>query len=185
MLHRLVTSNFEGTSTTDLTPRVIDGSKTARQSKPPKISFIIFEMYFYVRFTRKCQRPMTSGHTNAPSPQAYRSISRQSRMFTSSRRKRSSHMKRLSYGSRTTPKHWCVRIVEMHRPTHDCQLFPLPYDEFLLGISDVTGELMRLAITSIACGERERASEICGFVRKCSAGVSAFLSIHTTDECRL
>lgn len=53
--------------------------------------------------------------------------------------------------------------------------FPLPYDEFLLGISDVTGELMRLAITSIARGGgRERASAICDFVRRCSADFEQF-----------
>ncbi|KAG8856974.1 hypothetical protein FRB91_011964 [Serendipita sp. 411] len=54
-------------------------------------------------------------------------------------------------------------------------LIPLPFDEFLLGISDLTGELMRFAITSIARGGgRAKAEDVCSFVRKCKADFERF-----------
>ncbi|PVG02839.1 Translin [Serendipita vermifera] len=51
----------------------------------------------------------------------------------------------------------------------------LPYGEFLLGLSDLTGELMRFAITSIARGDgRSKAQKTCEFVRKCRADFERF-----------
>lgn len=50
----------------------------------------------------------------------------------------------------------------------DVPFFPLPVEDYLLGLSDLTGELMRLAISGIARkGGRDRAQEICTFVRQC------------------
>lgn len=51
------------------------------------------------------------------------------------------------------------------------QYFPLPLDDYLLGLSDLTGELMRYAISSISRrGGRLKANELCRFVRSCKAG---------------
>ncbi|KAG2156480.1 Translin, partial [Suillus bovinus] len=48
--------------------------------------------------------------------------------------------------------------------------FTLPKEDYLLGLSDVTGELMRFAISGIAQkGGRVRAREVCAFVRQCKA----------------
>ncbi|KAH9835787.1 Translin [Rhodofomes roseus] len=48
--------------------------------------------------------------------------------------------------------------------------FPLPLDDYLLGLSDLTGELMRYAISSISRrGGRSKANEVCIFVRGCRA----------------
>ncbi|KAI8995376.1 Translin family-domain-containing protein [Trametes punicea] len=49
-------------------------------------------------------------------------------------------------------------------------LFPLPLEDYLLGLADLTGELMRFAIAAIPRrGGRQKASDICGFVRACKA----------------
>lgn len=51
------------------------------------------------------------------------------------------------------------------------QYFPLPVEDYLLGVSDLTGELMRFAISGITQpGGRVKAMEICAFVRECKAG---------------
>ncbi len=43
----------------------------------------------------------------------------------------------------------------------------------MLGLSDLTGELMRFAIAAIAQrGGRQKASDVCSFVRDCRAGES-------------
>ncbi|KAI0724285.1 Translin [Cerioporus squamosus] len=48
--------------------------------------------------------------------------------------------------------------------------FPLPLEDYLLGLSDLTGELMRFAIASISRrGGRQKASDVCSFVRHCKA----------------
>ncbi|PCH33391.1 Translin [Wolfiporia cocos MD-104 SS10] len=48
--------------------------------------------------------------------------------------------------------------------------FPLPLEDYLLGLSDLTGELMRYAISSISRRRgRSKASEVCMFVRGCKA----------------
>ncbi|KAJ6627266.1 Translin [Mycena sp. CBHHK59/15] len=48
--------------------------------------------------------------------------------------------------------------------------FPLAISDYLLGLSDLTGELMRFAISNIARrGGRPKASEVCAFVRGCKA----------------
>jgi len=53
--------------------------------------------------------------------------------------------------------------------------FPLPVSDYLLGLSDVTGELMRFAISSISRrGGRLKASEVCAFVRNCKADFERF-----------
>jgi len=49
-------------------------------------------------------------------------------------------------------------------------LFPLPSSDYILGICDLTGELMRLAISSISKPNgRMKASQISLFVRGCKA----------------
>ncbi|KAH9947694.1 Translin [Amylocystis lapponica] len=48
--------------------------------------------------------------------------------------------------------------------------FPLPLEDYLLGLADLTGELMRYAISSISRkGGRSKANEVCVFVRGCKA----------------
>ncbi|KAG6897917.1 hypothetical protein C0992_009069 [Termitomyces sp. T32_za158] len=48
--------------------------------------------------------------------------------------------------------------------------FPLTVSDYLLGLSDLTGELMRFAISSIPRrGGRAKAVEVCAFVRACKA----------------
>lgn len=55
--------------------------------------------------------------------------------------------------------------------TSSTQYFPLPMEDYLLGLADLTGELMRYAISSISRrGGRSKASEVCVFVRGCKAG---------------
>lgn len=55
--------------------------------------------------------------------------------------------------------------------TWDLQYFDLPLDDYLLGLSDLTGELMRFAISGISRrGGRSKATEVCAFVRRCKAG---------------
>ncbi|PSR73170.1 hypothetical protein PHLCEN_2v10982 [Hermanssonia centrifuga] len=52
--------------------------------------------------------------------------------------------------------------------------FPLPLEDYLLGLSDLTGELMRYAISSISRrGGRTKASEVCTFVRGCKGDFEA------------
>jgi len=49
--------------------------------------------------------------------------------------------------------------------------FPLPVEDYLLGLSDLTGELMRFAISGLTLrGGRTKATDICFFVRACRAG---------------
>jgi predicted translin family RNA/ssDNA-binding protein len=44
----------------------------------------------------------------------------------------------------------------------------LPIEDYLLGVSDLTGELMRYAITAIPRkGGRATANAVCTFVRQC------------------
>jgi len=48
--------------------------------------------------------------------------------------------------------------------------FPLPISDYFLGLSDLTGELMRFAISGISHrGGREKASDVCAFVREFKA----------------
>ncbi|EIN13622.1 Translin [Punctularia strigosozonata HHB-11173 SS5] len=52
---------------------------------------------------------------------------------------------------------------------------PLPVDDYLLGISDLTGELMRYAVSAISRKSgRAKASEVCGFVRNIKADFEGF-----------
>jgi predicted translin family RNA/ssDNA-binding protein len=49
-------------------------------------------------------------------------------------------------------------------------LFELPLSDYLLGVSDLTGELMRFAIAAIGASPiSNQANEICRFVRECHA----------------
>ncbi|KAG2023832.1 translin family protein [Coprinopsis cinerea AmutBmut pab1-1] len=53
---------------------------------------------------------------------------------------------------------------------HGAPYFPLTVSDYLLGLSDLTGELMRYAISGLSRkGGRKRATEICVFVRNCKA----------------
>ncbi|KAG6902317.1 hypothetical protein C0995_001696 [Termitomyces sp. Mi166 len=62
--------------------------------------------------------------------------------------------------------------------------FPLTVSDYLLGLSDLTGELMRFAISAISRrGGRTKAIEVCAFVRACKAGAHAhqFLRLKLTS----
>lgn len=52
------------------------------------------------------------------------------------------------------------------------QYFPLTVSDYLLGLSDLTGELMRFAISGLSShkGGRAKATQVCAFVRACKAG---------------
>jgi len=53
--------------------------------------------------------------------------------------------------------------------------FPLTISDYLLGISDLTGELMRLAISGFSHpGGRKQALETCVFVRNCKSDFEMF-----------
>ncbi|KAJ4476691.1 Translin [Lentinula aciculospora] len=53
--------------------------------------------------------------------------------------------------------------------------FPLTISDYLLGVSDLTGELMRLAISGFGSpGGRSRALETCTFVRNCKSDFERF-----------
>ncbi|KAI0067817.1 Translin [Artomyces pyxidatus] len=59
--------------------------------------------------------------------------------------------------------------------------FPLPMSDYILGLSDLTGELMRFAISSISKrGGRTKASEVSVFVRGCKADFEG-LTPHIRD----
>jgi predicted translin family RNA/ssDNA-binding protein len=58
----------------------------------------------------------------------------------------------------------------LKRDSH-VQFFPLTPNDYLLGVSDLTGELMRFAISAMSRrGGRSKAQEVCIFLRNCSAG---------------
>jgi len=59
--------------------------------------------------------------------------------------------------------------------------FPLPIEEYLLGVSDLTGELMRYAISAIPRkGGRATANTVCTFLRQCKSDFGAL--IHHSRE---
>ncbi|THG94475.1 hypothetical protein EW145_g8129, partial [Phellinidium pouzarii] len=65
-----------------------------------------------------------------------------------------------------------ITLVEVQASLSDEHgvYFPLALEEYLLGVSDLTGELMRFAITAIARrGGRTKAREVSAFVRNCKA----------------
>jgi len=54
--------------------------------------------------------------------------------------------------------------------------FPLPVEDYLLGLSDLTGELMRYAISAISRrGGRGTANDVCAFVRSCKGEFERFI----------
>ncbi|RXW16589.1 hypothetical protein EST38_g9265 [Candolleomyces aberdarensis] len=53
--------------------------------------------------------------------------------------------------------------------------FPLTVSDYLLGLSDLTGELMRFAISGLSRkGGRKKALEVCAFVRGCKSDFERF-----------
>lgn len=50
--------------------------------------------------------------------------------------------------------------------------FSISTGDYLLGVADLTGELMRLAISGVAAGQREAAIAVCGFVQALYKGFS-------------
>ncbi|KAF9535511.1 Translin, partial [Crepidotus variabilis] len=71
-----------------------------------------------------------------------------------------------------------ITLDEVQRTLMDSQgkeYFPLTISDYLLGLSDLTGELMRIAISGIARrGGRVHAKGICAFVRECKAVFERF-----------
>lgn len=63
--------------------------------------------------------------------------------------------------------------------TSDVIKLPLQQAEYMLGIADMTGELMRLAITSLGTGDIELPFELCAFLRQISNG---FLAVGTCSS---
>ncbi|XP_037089336.1 translin-associated protein X-like [Pollicipes pollicipes] len=53
----------------------------------------------------------------------------------------------------------------------------LPYHEYVLGIADLTGELMRKCISSVSSGELDQCWRLCGFLRTIHEG---FINIGNT-----
>ncbi|KAI8057936.1 Translin [Syncephalis plumigaleata] len=62
------------------------------------------------------------------------------------------------------------RLVTLEEIRHlfkqaDCENILLTETTFLLGLADLTGELMRMAINAIAAGQRDTALNACNFLR--------------------
>jgi len=71
---------------------------------------------------------------------------------------------------RTAPWVRFLTVVTIRISINIFQYFPLTISDYLLGLSDLTGELMRFAISAISRrGGRTKANEICTFVRRCKA----------------
>ena len=60
-------------------------------------------------------------------------------------------------------------IAERTEPVETIQ-FPLDPLDFVLGVADLTGELMRLGINSIGCGEHDRPFDLLPFMRALYCG---------------
>ncbi|KAJ7225853.1 Translin [Mycena pura] len=66
----------------------------------------------------------------------------------------------------------------------DGPFFTLPVADYLLGLSDLTGELMRFAISNLGRRSgRTKANEVCAFVRNCKADFELFTP-HVRDLCK-
>lgn len=50
---------------------------------------------------------------------------------------------------------------------------PIPVYEYLLGIADLTGELMRLCINAVGRGQTQLVSNTCSFLRKIHEALSS------------
>ena len=73
----------------------------------------------------------------------------------------------------------CLIHVPIFISTLLFQYFPLPKEDYLLGLSDLTGELMRFAISGFSRkGGRIRAVQVCNFVRDCKSGMYSLFSIY-------
>lgn len=73
------------------------------------------------------------------------------------------------------------QVQETLRDSEGGSLFPLPVGDYILGLADLTGELMRYAITTVSQpGGRARANELCTFVRECKADFER-LAPHVRD----
>ncbi|KAJ7462722.1 Translin [Mycena galericulata] len=71
----------------------------------------------------------------------------------------------LEHGSLISHQQVEYALCDAHGP-----FFPLTISDYLLGLSDLTGELMRFAISNIARrGGRPKASQVCAFVRGCKS----------------
>ncbi|KAJ3533734.1 hypothetical protein NMY22_g7214 [Coprinellus aureogranulatus] len=82
-------------------------------------------------------------------------------------------------------EHGClVPFSEVQKSISDDEgnpYFPLTVSDYLLGLSDLTGELMRFAISGLSRkGGRKKATEVCAFVRSCKADFEMFTE-HNRD----
>ena len=58
-------------------------------------------------------------------------------------------------------------------PTGEQQRVHVPHSEFVLGLADLTGELMRLAINSVGAGNLDIPFEVGGFLREMQSSLSS------------
>ncbi|KAI8492065.1 hypothetical protein Bbelb_304380 [Branchiostoma belcheri] len=59
-------------------------------------------------------------------------------------------------------------------PSHPAVTLYVPPIEYMLGIADFTGELMRLCITSVSSGDMDLPFQLCQFMREVYHGFSSF-----------
>ena len=57
---------------------------------------------------------------------------------------------------------------------------PLPYHEYVLGLADLTGELMRRCISSVSSGQLDECWRLCGLLRTIHEG---FVNIGQWPRC--
>jgi predicted translin family RNA/ssDNA-binding protein len=66
--------------------------------------------------------------------------------------------------------------LTLGRAPNPFQYFHLTVSDYLLGLSDLTGELMRFSISGLSRkGGRRKALEVCAFVQSCKAGTLDFV----------
>ncbi|KAL4237247.1 hypothetical protein ACF0H5_001966 [Mactra antiquata] len=62
--------------------------------------------------------------------------------------------------------------IEMDTTDSDLSVY-IPNSEYILGVADLTGEMMRRAINSVGSGDLERPFEICSFLREIESAYSS------------
>jgi Translin family len=74
-----------------------------------------------------------------------------------------------------------ISLLPLAPTLFENKYFPVPIEDYLLGLSDLTGELMRFAISSLPLkGGRSTAQRVCVFVRQCKTEFES-LAHHSRD----